>query len=42
MEDPVTGVKVVLLYGVLPAQDIITRSVSVKNESSGKIYLKQN
>ena len=39
MEDPVTGVKVVLLYGVLPAQDIITRSVSVKNESSGKIYL---
>lgn len=39
MEDPVTGVKVVLLYGVLPAQDIITRSVSVKNESSGKIFL---
>ncbi len=39
MEDPVTGVKVVLLYGVLSAQDIITRSVSVKNESSGKIYL---
>ena len=39
LEDPVTGVKVVLLYGVLPAQDIITRSVSVKNESSGKIYL---
>ena len=39
MEDPVTGVKVVLLYGVFPAQDIITRSVSVKNESSGKIYL---
>ena len=39
MEDPVTGVKVVLLYGVLPAQDIITRSVCVKNESSGKIFL---
>ena len=39
MEDPVTEVKVVLLYGVFPAQDIITRSVSVKNESSGKIYL---
>ena len=39
MEDPVTGVKVVILYGVLPAQDIITRSVCVKNESSGKIYL---
>lgn len=39
MEDSVTGVKVVLLYGVLPAQDIITRSVCVKNESSGKIYL---
>ena len=39
MEDPVTGVKVVLLYGVLSAQDVITRSVCVKNESSGKIYL---
>ena len=39
MEDPVTGVKVVLLYGVLPAQDVITRSVCVKNENSGKIYL---
>ena len=39
MEDPVTGVKVVLLYGVLPAQDVITRSVCVKNESSGKIFL---
>ena len=39
MEDPVTGVKVVLLYGVLSAQNIITRSVCVKNESSGKIYL---
>ena len=39
MEDPVTGVKVVLLYGVLSAQDIITRSVCVKNESSGKIFL---
>ena len=39
MEDPVTGVKVVLLYGVLSAQDIITRSVCVKNESSGKIFV---
>ena len=39
MEDPVTGVKVSLLYGVLPEQDIITRSVYVKNESEGKIYL---
>ena len=39
MEDPVTKVKVELLYGVLPEQDIITRSVRVKNESNGKIYL---
>ena len=39
MEDPVSGVKVILLYGVLPELDIITRSVCVKNESNGKIYL---
>ena len=39
MEDQVAKVKVVLLYGVLPEQDIITRSVRVKNESNGKIYL---
>ena len=36
MEDPVTGVKVVLLYGVLPAQDIITRSVCVKMKAVAK------
>ena len=39
MEDPVTGVMVILLYGVLSELDIITRSVCIKNESNGKIYL---
>lgn len=39
MEDQVTGVKVILLYGVLSELDIITRSVRIKNESNGKIYL---
>ncbi len=39
MEDQVTGVKVILLYGVLSKLDIITRSVRIKNESNGKIYL---
>ena len=39
MEDPVTGVMVILLYGVLSELDIITRSVRIKNESNGKIYL---
>ena len=39
MEDQVTGVKVILLYGVLSKLDIITRSVCIKNESNGKIYL---
>ena len=41
MEDPVTGVMVILLYGVLSELDIITRSVCIKNESNGKIYLKK-
>ena len=39
MEDPVTGVMVILLYGVLSELDIITRSVCIKNGSNGKIYL---
>ena len=39
MEDQVTGIKVILLYGVLSELDIITRSVCVKNGSKGKIYL---
>ena len=39
MEDQVTGVKVILLYGVLSELDVITRSVCVKNGSKGKIYL---
>ncbi|MCH4280718.1 alpha-galactosidase [Mediterraneibacter sp. NSJ-151] len=39
MEDQVTGVKVILLYGVLSELDIITRSVCIKNGNNGKIYL---
>lgn len=39
LEDPATGVEAMLLYGVLPELDIITRSVYVRNQSSEKIYV---
>lgn len=39
LADPVSSLKVTLLYGVLPKYDIITRSVEVINESTGKILL---
>lgn len=39
MEDPATGVQAVLLYGVLPECDVITRSVKIINAGSGTIYL---
>lgn len=41
MKDPVTGVRVDLLYGVLPEIDIITRAVILYNDSSNKIVLKK-
>ncbi|MDO4299176.1 MAG: alpha-galactosidase [Lachnospiraceae bacterium] len=41
MEDPVTHLQVVLLYGVLPELDIITRSVRVINAGSQKVYLER-
>ncbi len=41
LEDPVTGVAVTLLYGVLPEFDIITRSLGLKNGGKGRIYLKK-
>ena len=39
LEDPVTKIQAVLYYGVLPENDIITRSVKIINESNDKIYL---
>ena len=41
LEDRVTGVQAVLLYGVLPEYDIITRSVRIVNASSGHISVKK-
>lgn len=39
MEDSVTKVQAVLLYGVLPKYDIITRSVKIINEGEEKIHI---
>lgn len=41
MEDAVTHVQVTLLYGVLPAYDIITRSACIRNGGGEKVYLKK-
>lgn len=41
MEDPVTGIKVDLLYGVLSELDIITRTVVIRNESDDQLILKK-
>ncbi|MDY5987215.1 alpha-galactosidase [Sporofaciens sp. SGI.106] len=41
MEDPVLKMKVVLLYGVLPERDIITRAVKITNQGEGRIYLEK-
>ena len=41
MEDAVTKVQAVLLYGVLPEQDIITRSVTIINQGSEKIVVEK-
>lgn len=41
MEDPVTKVRVTLLYGVLPGLDIMTRSARIENGGAGKIYLEK-
>lgn len=41
MEDTVSRVQVTLLYGVLPAYDIITRSARIRNGGDGKICLKK-
>lgn len=41
LEDPATGVKAYLLYGVLPEYDIITRSVKIENGGNGQIYIEK-
>lgn len=41
LADHGSGVKAVLLYGVLPEYDIITRSVKIMNESDGRITVKK-
>ncbi|MCI8635000.1 MAG: alpha-galactosidase [Eubacterium sp.] len=41
LEDPVTRTAVTLFYGVLPEQNIITRSARIKNNGREKIYLKK-
>ena len=39
--DRVTGVRAVLLYGVLPEYDVITRSVRIVNGSGGHVSVKK-
>lgn len=41
LKDSVSGVKVSLLYGVLPEFDVITRSVKVENAGVGKVVLEK-
>lgn len=39
LKDAVTGLKLKLLYGVYEAEDIITRSAEIINETEGKVQL---
>ena len=41
LRDQVTGLRAVLLYGVLPSLDIITRSVRVKNEGEKEVCIEK-
>lgn len=41
MQDDVTGLEVRLLYGVFEKQDVITRSVIVKNHSKEKVQIEK-
>ena len=41
LEDQVSKVQITLLYGVLPEQNIITRSAVIQNLGDGKIYLEK-
>lgn len=39
LRDEGSGIEVLLLYGVLPEQDVITRSALVKNYGTGNVYI---
>lgn len=41
LQDSCTNVQVELLYGVLPDEDIITRSVKIRNLGSGTVIIKK-
>lgn len=41
LEDPVTKVELHLLYGVLEKEDIITRSVIIKNAGKAPVTVKK-
>ena len=41
LEDRVSKVRAVLLYGVLPKYDVITRSVKIVNGSEGHVSVKK-
>ncbi|MFR7475313.1 alpha-galactosidase [Frisingicoccus sp.] len=41
LEDSVTKLQVVLLYGVLPGYDVITRSARIVNAGEGTMYLEK-
>lgn len=41
LADAVSGIRVVLLYGVFPEYDVITRSVRITNEGYEKCYLEK-
>lgn len=41
LEDAASGVRVCLLYGVLPEEDIITRSVKIMNGGKGRVTLEK-
>lgn len=39
LQDKVSGVEVILLYGVLPEYDVITRSALIKNREQDKVFI---
>ena len=41
LEDPVIKLQVVLMYGVLPQYDVITRSARIINNGKGTLYLEK-
>ncbi len=41
LKDPVLGLRVTLLYSVFPAEDVITRSVLLENESPDALHVRR-